>query len=130
MVTDNAQIIRTGYEAFARGDIPSVLDMLSEEITWHVPGRSPLSGDYAGHDGVLSFFGKCQELSEGTLKVGADEVLADGERVVVLSTVTAQRNGQTLTASEVHRWRVVDGKAVEFREFQGDEQGEDEFWRT
>jgi len=128
MVTDNAQIIRSGYEAFARGDIPTVLDMLSEEITWHVPGRSPLSGDYRGHNGVLSFFGKCQELSDGTLKVGADEILADGERVVVLSTVTAERNGQSLAASEVHRWRVVDGKAVEFREFQGDEQGEDEFW--
>jgi ketosteroid isomerase-like protein len=128
MIHQNAEIIRGGYDAFARGDIPNVLGMLSEDITWHVPGRSTLSGDYVGHDGVLGFFGKCLELSGGTLKVGIDELLADGERVVVLSTVTAERNGQALSTSEVHRWRVIDGKAIEFCEFQGDQQSEDEFW--
>jgi hypothetical protein len=28
---------------------------LAEDISWHVPGRSPASGDYAGHAGVLDF---------------------------------------------------------------------------
>jgi uncharacterized protein len=128
MIQHNAELIRGGYEAFAHGDIPTVLDMLEANITWHVPGRSPLSGDYRGHDGVVGFFTKSMELSAGTLRVEADEVIADGDRVVVLSTVTAQRHGRTLSTPEVHCWRVVDGKAVEFREFQGDQQTEDEFW--
>jgi hypothetical protein len=29
---------------------------------------------------------------------------------------------------EVHVWRLEDGKATEFREYQGDEQREDRFW--
>jgi hypothetical protein len=29
---------------------------------------------------------------------------------------------------KVHVWRMHDGKVVEFREFQGDEQREDQFW--
>jgi ketosteroid isomerase-like protein len=70
------------------------------------------------------------DLSGGTLKVPADEILADGERVVVLSEVSAERHGQSWSSPEVHVWRVVAGKAVEFREFQGDETAEDAFWSS
>jgi ketosteroid isomerase-like protein len=128
MSEQNAQLIRDGYEAFAQGDIPAVLGLFDEDIDWHVPGRSPLSGDYHGRDGVMGFFTKSMELSNGTLKVEVDEVVADGDRVVVFSTVSARRNGRSLSAPEVHCWRLSDGKAVEFREFQGDQQNEDEFW--
>lgn len=123
-------LIQEAYNAFARGDIPRVLGLLANEVTWHVPGRSPLSGDYTGHQGVLDFFGRCQELSGGTLRVVADEVLAEGDRVVVLSTVSAERHGQFWSAPEIHVWRVLDDRAIEFREFQGDQQAEDEFWAS
>ncbi|MGW1867635.1 nuclear transport factor 2 family protein [Streptomyces mauvecolor] len=128
MAGSNAELIGQAYRAFATGDIPAVLERLDADITWHVPGRSPLSGDYRGPDGVLDFFGRCQELSSGTLKVVADEILADGERVVVLSTVSAERLGRYWSSPEIHVWRVVDGRAVEFREFQGDQETEDAFW--
>jgi hypothetical protein len=128
LTATNAALIRRAYDSFAAGDIPAVLGALAPAISWHVPGRSPLSGDYTGHDGVLAFFARCQELSEGTLRVIADEILGDGERVVALTTVSAQRRGQAWSSPEVHVWRVVDGRAVEFTEYQGDQQTEDEFW--
>jgi ketosteroid isomerase-like protein len=125
---DNAALIRRAYEAFGRGDVPAVLEVLDPDITWHVPGRSPLSGDYKGHPGVLEFFGRCQTLSAGTLRVVPDEVLAEGDRVVALTTVSAERHGQAWSSPEVHVWEVAGGRAVEFVEYQGDEQTEDEFW--
>jgi len=128
MTHPNAELLRRGYEAFAKGDIPTVLGLFADDICWHVPGRSPLSGDYKGPQQVLGFFTTGMELSGGTLRVEADEILAEGERVVVLSTVSAERNGQPWSSPGVHLWRVVDGKAVEFREFQGDQQTEDDFW--
>jgi ketosteroid isomerase-like protein len=124
----NAELVAKGYNAFAVGDIPTVLEIFDEGITWHVPGCSPLSGDFAGHDGVLDFFGRCQSLSGGTLRIDVDEILADRERVVVLCTISAQRAGQSWSSPEVHVWRVANGRAVEFREFQGDQQTEDAFW--
>jgi uncharacterized protein len=127
---ENATLIRNAYAAFATGDIPAVLATLTEDVTWHVPGRSPISGDFKGHDGVLEFFGRCQELSGGTLRVVADEVLAEGDRVVVLATVSAERNAQAWSSPEVHAWRVVDGRASEFVEFQGDQETEDAFWSS
>ena len=128
MSAENLDLIRRAYEAFGRGDIPTVLGIFDPSIQWHVPGRSPLSGDYKGHDDVVGFFTKSQELAAGTLSIEIDDMLAGNERVVVLCTVLAQRHGQHLSAPEVHVWRVADGRAVEFREYQGDQQAEDEFW--
>jgi uncharacterized protein len=130
MAQPNAAIITDAYDAFARGDIPAVLRILADDVTWHVPGRSPLSGDYKGHDGVLDFFSRCHELSNGTLRVAASEVLAEGDRVMVLSTVSAERHGQHWSSPEIHVWRLSEGRAIEFREFQGDQGGEDEFWAS
>src|ERR1700746_1480971 len=130
MANPNAELIEKGYQAFATGDIPTVLGIFDPGITWHVPGRSPISGDFKAHDGVLDFFGRCQELSGGTLHIDIDEILADGERVVVLCTVSAERLGRHWSSPEVQVWRVVDGQAVEFREFQGDQESEDAFWAS
>ena len=124
----NAALIRRCYDAFARGDMPTVLDLFAPTITWHVPGRSPLSGDYTGHAGVGEFFGRCQQLSEATLQVIPDKIVADGDLVIALTTVSAQRTGRAWSSPEVHVWRVSDGRAVEFVEYQGDQQSEDEFW--
>jgi ketosteroid isomerase-like protein len=130
MAQSNAELVNRAYQAFATGDIPAVLQLLASDVTWHIPGRSPLSAEYKGHDGVLDFFGRCQELSGGTIRVGADEILADGDRVVVLSTVSAERHGQFWSSPEVHVLRVADGRITAFREFQGDQETEDLFWAS
>ena len=97
-------------------------------IHWHVPGHSPLSGDYKGQDEVIAFFTKTQELAAGTFSIAINDMLASKQRVVVLCTVSARRHGQDWSTPEVHVWRVMNGQAVEFREYQGDQQAEDEFW--
>jgi len=128
MAHPDAELIARAYDAFGRGDIPAVLDVFAPDITWHVPGRSPISGDYKGHDEVLGHFAKFMELCGGTLRLDVDEVACDGGRVYVYCTVSAERYGQAWSSPEIHVWRVVAGRAVEFREFQGDQQTEDEFW--
>ena len=62
MSITNRDLIVRGYDAFDRGDVGTVLEILDPNIHWHVPGRSPLSGDYKGHDEVVGFFTTTQEL--------------------------------------------------------------------
>ena len=52
----NATIVRKAYDDFANGDIPAVLQAFDTSIIWHVPGHSPLSGDYKGPDEIVGFF--------------------------------------------------------------------------
>jgi uncharacterized protein len=68
------------------------------------------------------------ELSAGAFSIDVHKVLADEDLVVVLATVNAQRNGVSASFPEVHVWRIRNGKAIEFREYQGDERREDGFW--
>jgi ketosteroid isomerase-like protein len=124
----NRDLIQRAYDAFNRGDIPTVLGILDKEIRWHVPGQSPLSGDYVGHEQVLGFFQKSMELSGGTLRIELHDIVASDMAGFVLCTVSATRSGQHAGFLAVHVWRVFDGRAVEFREFQGDEATESKFW--
>ena len=124
----NRELIQRAYDASGRGDIPSVLGILDKEIRWHVPGQSALSGDYVGHEQVLGFFQKCMDLSEGTLRTRLDDIVASDTTVFVLCTVSATRSGQHAEFLEVHVWRIADGRATEFREFQGDEYTESKFF--
>jgi ketosteroid isomerase-like protein len=130
MTAQNAELIRRGYDAFARADLPTVFEIFDQDITWHVPGSSPLSGDYKGHGEVGGFFARTMELSGGTFAIDIQDVLAQQDQVVVLCTVSAERHGQSWSSPEVHVWRVAGGRAVAFREFQGDEQTEDAFWSS
>lgn len=124
----NATIIRKAYDDFAKGDIPAVLEAFDASIAWHVPGHSPLSGDYRGRDAVVGFFNHTMTLSGGVFGIEVHRVLADEDVVVAIVTVKAERNGRSAAFPEVHVWRFSNGKVVEFREFQGDEQTEDRFW--
>ena len=128
MNPSNATIIRKAYNDFAQGDIPAVLAVFDALITWHVPGHSPLSGDYKGPNEVVGFFQRTMELSGGAFGIEVHQILAEDEVVVALVTVKAERNGQAATFPEVHVWRLAKAKVTEFREFQGDEQTEDRFW--
>ena len=126
----NAALIKSAYDAFSRGDIPGAMAAFAEDIFWHVPGRGPLSRDYRGHAEVLGSFGHFMELSRGTFRLQVDDVLAKGDRVVVLCTESAQRGGRSWSAPQIHVWTVKDGKATVFWEYEGDQQGDDEFWSS
>ena len=126
----NGALIQSAYDAFSRGDVQGAIAVFAEDIFWHVPGRGPLSRAYRGRAEVLGFFGHFMELSGGTFRLQVDDVLAKGDRVVVLCTESARRGGRSWSSPQVHVWTVKGGRATAFREYAGDEQGEDEFWSS
>jgi uncharacterized protein len=128
MTAPNAMIIRKAYQDFAQGNIPAVFAVFDASIAWHVPGHSPLSGDYHGHDQIEGFFRRTMELSAGAFSIDVHHLLAGDDLVVALVTVNARRNGISASFPEVHIWRMKGGKAIEFCEYQSDEQREDRFW--
>jgi uncharacterized protein len=128
MGEQNAVIIRKAYEDFAQGNIPAVFAVFDPNITWHVPGHGPLSGDYVGHHAIGDFFQRTMELSGGSFSIAVHKLLAEDDIVVALVTVSVQRKGISTSFPEVHVWRIQDRMVSEFREYQGDEQREDQFW--
>ena len=41
MAHPNEELIRGGYEAFAKGDLAEVLKRFADDIAWHVPAAAP-----------------------------------------------------------------------------------------
>jgi ketosteroid isomerase-like protein len=128
MTHPNSQLLRRGYEAFASGDVAAIRGLLADDVRWRVPGRTPLSGDYHGHQQVLALLSKRRELTQGTFRITIEETLADRDRVAALCTVSAERYGQYWASPALLLWRIRNHKAAELWEFPLDQHGEDEFW--
>jgi ketosteroid isomerase-like protein len=116
---DNVKTITSAYEAFARGDIPAVIDSLADDVDWASEAAStevPWWGPRRGKDGVLDFFeklGTAVEVKEFTplVIVGEDDdVLA-----VVRYRATSRANGKTASMEIHHHWTFRDGKVVRYR---------------
>jgi ketosteroid isomerase-like protein len=128
MAHPNEDLLRRGYEAFAKADMPAVQAFFADDIAWHVPGRSPLSGDYKGAQEVLGFLGKSMEQTQGTFGLEVHDLLADDEHGVALVVARGQREGKSLEDRQVHVLHVQGGKVTEFWAHPGDQYAVDEFW--
>jgi uncharacterized protein len=128
MAHANEELLRRGYDAFAAGDIDTVLGLFAPDIVWHVSGDSQVSGEYHGHQEVMAFLGKTMDLTGGTFRLEVHDVLANDTIGAVLVTAYAQREGNSFEMPEVHTWRLADGKLTEFRGFVEDSAETDRFF--
>jgi ketosteroid isomerase-like protein len=118
---DNAQVLREGYAAFARGDVPGVLERFDQGIEWTIPGPHSLAGVYEGHAGVGGFFERVATAYE--LQVRPEEFLPlDEERVLVLGTHVVDGAAGHAEIRFAHVWAVRDGRAVSFYEYTDTER--------
>jgi uncharacterized protein len=121
--------VRQANAAFGSGDLGALQSQfLAEDVVWHVPGRGPLAGDYQGIAEVIALFGKISELSGGTARFTLHDVLANGNHMISLATITAERAGKQYQDKLVHVMQVHDGKATEVWTYAADPFAAEEFW--
>jgi ketosteroid isomerase-like protein len=116
---DNIKMVSTAYEAFGRGDIPALLDLIDDDCDWGVEASAQIAPYYGirhGKGEILAFF---QELGstfaverfEPTAIAGyGDDVLA-----VVAYAIKSNGTGKSATMNIHHHFKVVDGKLTYFR---------------
>ena len=118
----NTEIVREGYAAFGRGDIPALLDLLDDDIEWQaVIGAAPhvpTAGRRSGKQAVAEFFrilGQTVEFS----RFEPREFIAQGDQVVTLGFYEGRSKATGRTFAE--EFAMVDtfrnGKIVRFREY-------------
>jgi len=49
---------------YAGGSTDRVVELLTDDIVWHVPGASQIAGDHRGHDGVIEYFSTRRRIAE------------------------------------------------------------------
>ena len=115
----NLNSIKAVYEAFAKGDIPSVLEILSRDIDWTEAEGFPYGGTYHGPKAVL----------EGVfMRLGAEwkdfaavphEFIDGGDTIVALGKYsgTYKATNKSFEADFAHVWNLREGKAVRFVQY-------------
>jgi len=124
----NEQRLRDLYDAFSRGAMDAVLGYCSDDIVFHVPGRSQIAGSYTKAEFVPCLIARVMELSKGTFREAVDDVIANDRHGVVLATHTLDRDGKPCQYNTIHLWGIQDGRCIEWREHPQDLYVFDEVW--
>jgi uncharacterized protein len=115
----NLDAVKSIYEAFAKGDIPTVLGFLDTDIAWTEAEGFPYGGTYQGPHGVLT--GVFMRLGGEWDNYAAvpHEFIDGGDTVVALGKYsgTYKPTGKSFTADFAHVWKMQDGKAVRFVQY-------------
>src|SRR4051794_18482651 len=111
--SENADRIRSGYEAFNRADVPALMDLFAEDIVWHFPGTSKLAGEHIGRDATLAVLGAYGAASDGTLQAKLIDIMASDKHVAGVANDTAAAGGKTLDVRSTVVFSMSDGKVSE-----------------
>ena len=128
MAHPNEELVRRGFDAFATGDIDTLRQLFDQDAIWHVPGRSPLSGDHRGLDAILGFLARTMELTGGTFRADVHDVVANDEHAVALYVTRGEREGRTLQSRDVLVSHIRNGKLAEAWLLSADLYTVDEFF--
>ena len=119
MSDQNVELVKGVYGAFARGDVPAVLDAFADDIEWYEAEGMPYGGLHRGGEAVAqNVFGPITEDVEG-FAVVPEEFMGSGATVaaVVRYTGTGKASAKALDLPAVHVWDIRDGELACFRQF-------------
>ncbi len=116
----NTDIVNEGYAFFKQGNIPALLDLMSDDIVWELPvsAEVPFAGTFKGKSRVLEFFqavGSTNEFKEFEV----DTIVSNGNHVVALGHLTsvARPTGKQSSNKWAHHWHLQDGKVISHYEY-------------
>ena len=111
------------------GDSAALRDVLTDDIAWHVPGRSAISGAHHGIDAVLAYFARRRDLADRSVQLTSRQVLAgDGDQIVSVTDGSAVIDGREVAWSTVGLYQVRDGRIAVCRLLPFDSEAFDAIW--
>ena len=121
MSQPNAELVRSLYAAFAKGDVPAVLGAMDPGIVWNEAENFPYAdgNPYVGPMSVAQgVFARLGGEWEG-FGVVLEEVLDAGETVVALGRYvgTYRKTGKSIRAQFAHVWRLESGRIRAFQQY-------------
>lgn len=124
----NERLLRREYEVRARQDYGRLIELFSDDIVWHVPGRNAISGVYRGKSEVMDYVRCRQALAGGTFEITVEDVLANDRHGVVIASGRATRRGKDYEWRGHGLYRFEDGKIAECWLLPEDPVLFDEIW--
>lgn len=109
-----AELARAGFEAFNRGDLEGVLELLSPDVEIHSVAEMGEEGTYHGHDGYREWTAIWLDAWD-EFRIEITEVEEVDERNVLIHSVQRARgkdSGVEVEQSGVYLFTIRDGLAT------------------
>jgi uncharacterized protein len=100
-------------EMYAGGDLAAVEELLAHDVVWHVPGTSPIAGDYRGRQAVIGYFRVRRALAGGAIAIAKGGEAHHDEALVQLADGRAELGGEDIVWRTAGVYRVADGLIAE-----------------
>lgn len=118
---ENVKVVKQVYAALGKGDLPTVMQMLADDVEWDMPHPReivPFGGKWQGKEEVKKFFATMHETVE-TKQVQVHEFVAENNKVVVICTMKllAKPTQQEWENDVVAVWTLEAGKVKQMRDF-------------
>ncbi len=119
---ENTKIVRDAYAAFGRGDIPTLLGYMSDDVLWQpalgTAKHVPFSGERKGKASVAEFFRLVAE-NEEFEQFEPREFVAQDDKVVAIGhyRVVMKPTSKTFESDFVMVFTLQNGKLTKFQEF-------------
>jgi ketosteroid isomerase-like protein len=113
-LTDEADVVRAIYDAFARRDVQAALGFIAPDCELDLAGTARLAGrtgPYRGHEGLRDYFRDVERVWE-ELVLHTEDIRVIPGSVIVIGHITGRRQGLEVRRSSVWTWRVKDGRAL------------------
>ena len=116
----NADTVRSGWDAFAEGDLDTAVATTSDSAKIVIPDSLPWGGTYTGPDGFKEMIGKFLSNFDEVRPEPQEFLEAEGGRVLVtVKGVGTTKSGNELSGDSVWLYTVDDGE-ISRAEFYGD----------
>jgi uncharacterized protein len=117
---ENVAIVHEAYANFKSGNIPALLELCADDITWQLPQMEnvPFGGRRSTRAGVGEFFALVNA-SEEALRFEPNEIVAQGDKVVSLGYYQwrVKTTGREFNSDFAHVFTIRNGKIVAFHEY-------------
>jgi ketosteroid isomerase-like protein len=129
MAGEKTQRLAEAMALISRGEVERFGEvLLADDVVWHWPGRSSVSGDYRGRDAALNLLRGFHELTANRLQVEPMDILEGEDHLMSFTHGTAEREGGRLDVVMADAMRFgPDGRVVEYWTLSNDQAAVDEF---
>src|SRR3954451_14990283 len=117
-------------EMNAAGALEPVADLLADDVVWHVPGTSPIAGEYRGREAVIGYFRRRRDLAGGAIAISKEAEAHRSEGLVQLADGRATLGGEEVVWRTAGVYRVAAGRIAEAWLVPLDSEHFDRVWAT
>ena len=116
---ENKRLIQRVFEELERGNAPAFIEVMADDVNWHVTGTTKFSKTYRGKAELIrELVGPLFGQLDGPLAMTGDRFIADGDYVVVEARGKATtKSGKSYNNKYCWVFRLEDARIKEVTEY-------------